>query len=40
MLEGGLKEGGTARLTVTDGKLTVEAEPEAKGEEPQPAESR
>ena len=35
-----LKEGGTARLTVTDGKLTVEAEPEAKGEEPQPAESR
>ena len=40
MLEGSLKEGGTARLTVTDGKLTVEAEPEAKGEEPQPAESR
>ena len=44
MLEGSLKEGGTARLTVTDGKLTVEAEaqsePEAKTEEPQPAEAK
>ena len=42
MLEGSLKEGGTARLAVADGKLTVEAEaqPEAKAEEPQPAEAK
>ena len=44
MLEGSLKEGGTARLTVADGKLTVEAEaqaePEAKTEEPQTAEAK
>ena len=44
MLEGSLKEGGTAKLTVADGKLTVEAEaqtePEAKAEEPQTAEAK
>ena len=42
MLEGSLKEGGTAKLTVADGKLTVEAEaqPEAKTGEPQPAEAK
>ena len=42
MLEGSLKEGGTAKLTVADGKLTVEAEaqPEAKTGEPQPAPGR
>ena len=42
MLEGSLKEGGTARLAVADGRLTVEAEaqPEAKTGEPQPAEAK